>query len=85
MLANWSGPAVSNYVCDHMQAMLNKSLVTLYDMRSDIEEVKWDNMRKSVGGSSFCTSVIARVNALCSYSYCFRPRDSNRDGASPSN
>jgi hypothetical protein len=32
-----------------MQALLNKSLVTLYDMRSDIEEVKWDNMRKSVG------------------------------------
>ena len=36
-----------------MQAMLNKSLVTLYDMRSDVEEVKWDNMRKSVGGSIF--------------------------------
>jgi hypothetical protein len=32
-----------------MQALLNKSLVTLYDLRSDIEEVKWDNMRKSVG------------------------------------
>jgi hypothetical protein len=31
--------------------MLNKSLVTLYDLRSDIEEVKWDNMRKSVGES----------------------------------
>jgi hypothetical protein len=28
--------------------LLNKSLVTLYDLRSDIEEVKWDNMRKSV-------------------------------------
>jgi hypothetical protein len=23
--------------------------VTLYDLRSDVEEVKWDNMRKSVG------------------------------------
>jgi len=31
-----------------IEALLNKSLVTLYDMRSDVEEVKWDNMRKSV-------------------------------------
>ncbi|KAH9999445.1 hypothetical protein BJV77DRAFT_977272 [Russula vinacea] len=31
-----------------IEALLNKSLVTLYDLRSDIEEVKWDNMRKSV-------------------------------------
>ena len=31
------------------QEVLNKSLVTLYDLRSDMEEVKWDNMRKSVG------------------------------------
>jgi hypothetical protein len=27
--------------------------VTLYDLRSDIEEVKWDNMRKSVGELKF--------------------------------
>jgi hypothetical protein len=33
--------------------MLNKSLVTLYDLRSDVEEVKWDNMRKSVGELNF--------------------------------
>ena len=32
-----------------MQALLNRSLVDLYDMRSGVEEVKWDNMRKSVG------------------------------------
>jgi len=31
-----------------IEALLNKSLVTLYDLRSDVEEVKWDNMRKSV-------------------------------------
>jgi len=31
-----------------IEALLNKSLVTLYDLRSIIEEVKWDNMRKSV-------------------------------------
>jgi hypothetical protein len=35
--------------CPHMQALLNKSLVMLYDMRSQMEEVKWDNLRKSVG------------------------------------
>jgi len=31
-----------------IEALLNKSLVSLYDLRSDVEEVKWDNMRKSV-------------------------------------
>jgi len=31
-----------------IEALLNRSLVDLYDMRSDVEEVKWDNMRKSV-------------------------------------
>lgn len=36
-----------------MQALLNRSLVDLYDMRSGVEEVKWDNMRKSVGGLLF--------------------------------
>ena len=41
--------AVHIYVCDNMQALLNRSLVDLYDMRSGVEEVKWDNMRKSVG------------------------------------
>lgn len=32
-----------------MQEILNKSLVSLYELRSDMEEVRWDNMRKSVG------------------------------------
>jgi len=31
-----------------IEALLNKSLVTVYDLRSGVEEVKWDNMRKSV-------------------------------------
>ena len=52
-LYNWPGPAAQIYVCGNAQAMLNKSLVTLYDLRSDVEEVKWDNMRKSVGESIF--------------------------------
>jgi hypothetical protein len=46
----------------HMQALLNKSLVTLYDLRSDVEEVKWDNMRKSVGGL-----IVASFGARLSY------------------
>ncbi len=36
-----------------LQALLNRSLVSLYDLRSDMEEVKWDNMRKSVGELNF--------------------------------
>lgn len=32
-----------------LQEILNKSLVSLYELRSDMEEVRWDNMRKSVG------------------------------------
>ena len=44
--------------CSHTQALLNKSLVTLYDLRSDMEEVKWDNMRKSVGELIFVPSTV---------------------------
>ncbi|KAI0320229.1 hypothetical protein OF83DRAFT_1053529 [Amylostereum chailletii] len=35
-----------------LEEVLNKSLVTLYDLRSDMEEVRWDNMRKSVAALS---------------------------------
>lgn len=38
----------SKMVDIEIEALLNKSLVTLYDLRSDMEEMKWDNMRKSV-------------------------------------
>ncbi|KAH9963206.1 hypothetical protein BC827DRAFT_1129069 [Russula dissimulans] len=41
-----------------IEALLNKSLVTLYDLRSDVEEVKWDNMRKSVATLSAFVLVI---------------------------
>ena len=33
------------------QGVLNKALVTLGELRTLMEEVKWDNMRKSVGMS----------------------------------
>jgi hypothetical protein len=49
------GLAVHIYVCDNVQALLNRSLVDLYDMRSGVEEAKWDNMRKSVGGLIFAS------------------------------
>ncbi|KAI0301826.1 hypothetical protein B0F90DRAFT_251858 [Multifurca ochricompacta] len=45
--ADW-GYMLQHPICHRVQALLNKSLVSLYDLRSDIEEVKWDNMRKSV-------------------------------------
>ncbi|KAI0728708.1 hypothetical protein C8Q72DRAFT_779286 [Fomitopsis betulina] len=31
-----------------VEEVLNKSLVTLYDLRSEVEDVKWNNMRNSV-------------------------------------
>ncbi|KAI0028074.1 hypothetical protein K488DRAFT_34708, partial [Vararia minispora EC-137] len=31
-----------------LEEILNRSLVALYDLRSDMEEVRWENMRKSV-------------------------------------
>jgi hypothetical protein len=46
---SWLGSQYQRAVRSCLQALLNKSLVTLYDLRSDMEEVKWDNMRKSVG------------------------------------
>lgn len=67
-----------------MQALLNRSLVDLYDMRSDVEEVKWDNMRKSVGGLIFAFFGIAQVNGLPSYAHGVRPCNRNSNGAAPS-
>ncbi|KZT72581.1 hypothetical protein DAEQUDRAFT_663914 [Daedalea quercina L-15889] len=31
-----------------VEEVLNKSLVTLYDLRSEVEDVRWNNMRNSV-------------------------------------
>jgi hypothetical protein len=41
-----------------IEALLNRSLVDLYDMRSGVEEAKWDNMRKSVATLSAFLLVI---------------------------
>lgn len=38
--------------------MLNKSLINLGDLRTEVEEAKWDNMRKSVGELLFVLLVI---------------------------
>ena len=68
-----------------MQALLNKSLVTLYDLRSDVEEVKWDNMRKSVGGLDSCVLWCPASDiGLSSYPLRVPPCDRNCNGAPPS-
>jgi len=41
-----------------MEEIMNKSLVTLYDLRSDMEEVRWENMRRSVVALSAFVVVI---------------------------
>jgi len=58
----------SKMVDIEIEALLNKSLVTLYDMRSDVEEVKWDNMRKSVATLSAFLLVIVFAMELRSQS-----------------
>lgn len=45
-----------------MQEVLNKSLISLGEHRTLMEEVKWDNMRKSVGT---CT----HIHHICNESY----------------
>lgn len=33
----------------YLQELLSKSIVSISDLRTDVEEVKWDNMRRAVG------------------------------------
>jgi len=32
----------------NIETLLNKAIVTISDLRTDVEEIKWDNMRKAV-------------------------------------
>jgi len=32
----------------NLKTLLNKAIVTVSDLRTDVEEVKWNNMQKSV-------------------------------------
>ncbi|KIK65338.1 hypothetical protein GYMLUDRAFT_347494 [Collybiopsis luxurians FD-317 M1] len=42
-----------------IEELLNKSIVAVSDLRTDVEEVKWDNMRRAVGGLfAFATIII---------------------------
>ncbi|KAJ3785102.1 hypothetical protein GGU10DRAFT_269975 [Lentinula aff. detonsa] len=42
-----------------IEELLNKSIVSISDLRTDVEEVKWDNMRRAVGGLfAFATVII---------------------------
>ncbi|KZV75449.1 hypothetical protein PENSPDRAFT_545411, partial [Peniophora sp. CONT] len=47
-----------------MEEIMNKSLVTLYDMRSDMEEMRWENMRKSVAALTAFLIVIVLAMEL---------------------
>lgn len=48
-----------------LQEVLNKSLVTLYDLRSEVEDVRWNNMRNSVG-TSHRIHAVASLNNVTS-------------------
>lgn len=37
------------HMTKYFQEVLNKAIITLGDLRTVMEEVKWDNMRKAVG------------------------------------
>ena len=44
-------PARSLAVLTNAQSMYNKTMGSLGDLKTEVEEAKWDNMRKSVGTS----------------------------------
>jgi hypothetical protein len=41
-----------------IEELLNKSIVGISDLRTDVEEVKWDNMRRAVGGLFAFASIV---------------------------
>ena len=55
--------------------------MTLYDLRSDVEEVKWDNMRKSVGELNFVPFDGEPQSHLFSYTHRFPLRNRGCNGA----
>ena len=46
-MISYSTPAVK-------QELMNKSIVSLGDLRTEMEKVKWDNMRQAVRESLSC-------------------------------
>ena len=44
-----------------LQEVLNRSLVSLGGQRTLVEEVRWDNMRKSVGSYDLLASQTTRI------------------------
>ncbi|THH14986.1 hypothetical protein EW146_g5429 [Bondarzewia mesenterica] len=57
-----------------VEEVLNKSLVTLYDLRSDMEEVKWDNMRKSIYTAAINPAALSAFLVVIVLSMELRPR-----------
>ena len=41
-------PNPNRDVAFSLQTLLNKAIIDISDMRTDVEEIKWDNMRKAV-------------------------------------
>ncbi|PCH41444.1 hypothetical protein WOLCODRAFT_69651 [Wolfiporia cocos MD-104 SS10] len=50
-----------------VESVLNKSLVELYDLRTDMESIRWDNLRKSVIAlSAFLVVIVLSMELLVS-------------------
>ncbi|CCM01705.1 uncharacterized protein FIBRA_03769 [Fibroporia radiculosa] len=50
-----------------VEEVLNKSLVTLYDLRTEMEKVRWDNMRNSVAAlGAFLLLIVVSMELLTS-------------------
>jgi hypothetical protein len=45
-------PSTADLNAFFVQELLNKAIVNVSDLRTDVEEVKWDNMRRAVSESS---------------------------------
>jgi len=49
----------------NIETLLNKAIIDISDMRTDIEEIKWDNMRKAVFTlSAFVVVIIITMEIL---------------------
>jgi len=56
------------------QEVLNKAIVSISELRTDVEEIKWENMRRSVG---MCVNLYCHALADIRYSdaWCIPPGD----------
>lgn len=50
---------------------MNKSIVSLGDLRTEMEKVKWDNMRQAVGELTLLRSTDVRLMWICKFALDF--------------